>query len=145
MSLRVLIVESEPEDLLFLQEALTEIESGRYWSNWIHIEMLHAVALSGAMSVLNTEKVDVILLDLDLTDSRGMETFRRVEAAFPHIPILVLGSAEYDALSAGMMREGAQDYLRKEQVDCAPLAHALRNAIERHKFVTAARAGAMRR
>ncbi len=145
MNLRVLIVESEPEDLLFLQEALTEIESGRYWSNWVHIETLHAVTLCGAMGVLNTEPVDVVLLDLDLTDSQGVETFRRVAAAFPHIPIILLGSAEHDALSAGMMREGAQDYLLKEQVDCAPLAHALRHAIERHKFVTAARAGAMRR
>lgn len=145
MSLHVLIVESEPEDLLFLEEALTEIESGRYWSNWIHIETLHAVTLNGAMEVLKTEPVDVILLDLDLADSHGVETFRRVEAAYPQIPVIVLGGAEHDALSAGMMRAGAQDYLVKEQIDCAPLAHALRNAIERHKFLTASRAEAMRR
>ena len=145
MSLRVLIVESDPEDLLFLEDALTEIESGRYWSNWVHIETLHAITLNGAMALLGTEPVDIVLLDLDLTDSRGVDTFRRLEARFPEIPIIVLGTAEHDAVSAAMMREGAQDFLLKEQVDCAPLAHALRHAIERHKFVTAARAGAMRR
>ena len=117
--MRVLLVESESEDALFLRDVLAEIEEGRYWSNWVHIEMLHAPTWSDAAAILATESVDIILLDLDLADCQGVDTFRRSQA------------------------DGVQDFLLKKQVDCAPLAHAIRNAVERHRQLTAARAAAM--
>jgi PleD family two-component response regulator len=143
MNLRVLLVESDPEDLLFLQDVLNGIESGRYWSNWVHIEILYAAAWSEAAAILADQSVDAILLDLDLIDSQGAETFRRAQGAAPQIPIVLLMGREDEALAARMVREGAQDFLLKEQVDCAPLAHALRNAIERHRVLNAARASAI--
>jgi diguanylate cyclase (GGDEF)-like protein len=143
MSLRILLVESEPEDVLFLRDVLVEIEAGRYWNNWVHIEMLHAETLSEASTILASDPVDVILLDPDLADSQGTETFRRVHAAAERIPMILLLGIGDEATGVRLVREGAQDFLVKRQVDCAPLAHAIFNAIERHRLLTAVRAGAM--
>jgi diguanylate cyclase (GGDEF)-like protein len=142
--MRVLLVESESEDALFLRDVLAEIEEGRYWSNWVHIEMLHAPTWSDAAAILATESVDIILLDLDLADCQGVDTFRRSQAAAAHIPVVLLaGGSQDEAMATRLVRDGAQDFLLKKQVDCAPLAHAIRNAVERHRQLTAARAAAM--
>jgi two-component system cell cycle response regulator len=140
MNLRVLLVESEPEDVLFLREVLLEIESGGFWTNWVHIEVLHAMTSIEAVAILGNEPIDVILLDPNLTDSQGVDTFRRIQLAADRIPMLLLTGAEDDSIAVQMIREGAQDFLIKNEVDCAPLAHAIRNAMERHRMVAAMRA-----
>jgi diguanylate cyclase (GGDEF)-like protein len=143
--MRVLLIESEPEDALFLRDVLTEIGEGRYWTNWVNIEVLDARSWSEASAILSNEPVDIALLDLDLADSQGpnnqaMETFRRAQSAAPGIPMIVLVGAQEESLGLRLVRDGAQDFLVKKQVDCAPLAHAMRNAIERHRTLTASRA-----
>ena len=140
MSLRVLLVESDAEDVLFLQEALAEIEGGRYWSNWVRIEMLHADTWAKAGAMLANEDLDLLLLDLNLADTRGAETFRRAKAAASQVPVILLTCAEDAEVAARLVRDGAQDFLIKKQIDCAPLAHAMRNAIERHRLLSATRA-----
>jgi PleD family two-component response regulator len=140
--MRVLLVESESEDALFFQDVLAEIESGRYWDKWVHIETLHAATCSEAVAILGNETLDVILLDLDLADSQGIDTFRAAQAQAPEIPVVLLVGPESGELAARMVRDGAQDFLIKKQVDCAPLAHAIRNAVERHRLLMAARAAA---
>jgi diguanylate cyclase (GGDEF)-like protein len=143
MTLRVLLVESDVEDVLFLQEALTEIEGGRYWSNWVRIETLHADTWAKAGAILGNEALDLILLDLNLEDTRGAETFRRVQAAASQVPVILLTCAEDAEMAARLVREGAQDFLIKKQIDCAPMAHAIRNAMERHRLLSATRAASM--
>jgi diguanylate cyclase (GGDEF)-like protein len=142
MNVRVLLVESEPEDVLFLRDVLVEIEAGRYWSNWVHIDTLHAASCAEASAILANEPIDLILLDPDLSDSHGVATFRRVQAVAEQIPmILLLGpGADEAAMGVRMVRDGAQDFLMKRQLDCEPLAHAMCNAIERHRLLTATRA-----
>jgi PleD family two-component response regulator len=140
--MKVLLVESEPEDALFFQDVLAEIESGRYWDKWVHIETLHAATGGEAVAILGNETLDVILLDLDLADSQGIETFRAAQAQAPEIPVILLVGPEGGELAARLVRDGAQDFLIKKQVDCAPLAHAIRNAVERHRLLMAARAAA---
>src|SRR5439155_23718829 len=99
MSLRVLLVESEPEYALFLREVLVEIESGKYWSNWIHIEALSATSATEARAILVNESVDIIIMSPDLTDTRGVETFRRLQAIAPQTPIIVLAVPDEDCLA----------------------------------------------
>lgn len=142
MTLRVLLVESEPEDVLFLTDVLTEIEAGRFWSTWVHIETLAVSTWKEATAVLGNETIDVILLNPDIADSKGVETFRRVQAAAERIPVVLLVGPEDEAMAGRMIREGAQDFLIRKQVDCAPLAHAISGAIERHRLLAAVRAGA---
>jgi two-component system, cell cycle response regulator len=131
MSLRILIIESEPDDVLFLQDVLTEI----HWTNWVQTEILYATSWSAAAAILARQAVDVILLGLDPAD-----TFRRIQSVAERIPVVLLLASEDDG-AIRMLRDGAQDFLIKGQVDCEPLAHAIRNAIERHKLLTATRAG----
>lgn len=137
--MRVLLIESEPEDVLFLRDVLTEIGEGRYWNNWVNIEILHAGSWKEASAILSNEPVDIALLDLDLADSQGMETFRRAQSDAPGVPTILLLNGQEESLGLRLLRDGAQDYLVKREVDCAPLAHAMRNAIERHRTLTAAR------
>jgi len=142
MNLRVLVVESQPECALFLQDVLAETEEGRHWGTWVRVQTLHASTWSEAASMLLNEPVDVILLALDLTDSQGAETFRRAQAVAPQVPIILLIGELDDPLAGRMVRDGAQDFLIKKEVDCMPLVHAIRNAVERHRLLSAARAAA---
>lgn len=142
--MRVLVIESEPEDIVFLRDVLVEIGEGRYWNGWVNIEILEAASWTKASSILSSEPVDIILLDLDIVDSQGIETFRRAQLAARNVPMILLLSASEEMLGLRLVRDGAQDFLVKKQVDCAPLAHAMRNAIERHRLLTASRAASTR-
>jgi PleD family two-component response regulator len=130
--MRVLLIESDVEDVVFLRDVLTEIGEGHYWNNWVNMEILEAASWQKASAILSSEPVDIVLLDL--------ETFRRAQLAAGHIPMVLLVGASEEMLGLRLVREGAQDFLVKKQVDCAPLAHAMRNAIERHRLLTAVRA-----
>lgn len=138
--MRVLLIESEAEDVLFLRDVLTEIGDGGFWSTWVNIEVLHASSWSDASAILSEESLDLILLDLDVLDSQGIETFRRAQRAAQDIPMILLVGRCEEGLGVRLVRDGAQDFLVKKQIDCAPLAHAMQNAIERHRLLTAARA-----
>jgi PleD family two-component response regulator len=143
--MRVLLIESEPEDMLFLRDVLTEIGEGGYWNSWVNIEILHAGSWDEASAILSKEPVNIVLLDLDLPDSQGrgcqgIDTFRRAQLAAPDVPMVLLVSPTEESLGLRLVRDGAQDFLVKKQVDCGPLAHAMQNAIERHRTLTALRA-----
>lgn len=143
MTLRILIIEPDPEYLQFLREVLNEIEAGRYWSNWVHIETLDAACWEEAATILAKEPIDICLLDPQLPDSQWLETFHRAQAIARSIPMIVLAEQDGVEEAVRMVRDGAQDFLLKKQLDCAPLAHAMRNAVERHRVLNAARAAAM--
>jgi diguanylate cyclase (GGDEF)-like protein len=128
--MRVLLIESEQEDVIFLRDVLTEIGEGRYWKNWVSIEVLEAASWSEASAILASEQIDIVLLDLDIP------TFRLAQGAAQHIPMVLLVGESEESLGLRMVRDGAQDFLVKKQVDCAPLAHAMQNAIERHRLLT---------
>ena len=143
MTLRVLLAESRSEDTLFLNDVLTELDGARCWSDWVHLETSHAATWADTEAILATETVDILLLDPDLRDSQGAETFRRVQAAAPHVPVILLVEPSAISLAEHMVRDGAQDFLLKKEVDCEPLARAIRNAMERHRLLAAARATSM--
>jgi PleD family two-component response regulator len=139
--MRVLLIESEPEDVVFLRDVLMEIGEGRFGSKWVNISVLEANTWKEATGLLANHPVDVILLDLDLPDSQGIETFRRAQQSAQAIPVILLLGAYEESLGVQLVRDGAQDFIVKKQADCAPLAHAMENAVERHRLLAAARAG----
>ena len=143
MTLRVLLAESGTDDTLFLRDVLTDLDGARCWSDWVHVEALHAATWSDTATILAAEPVDILLLDPDLPDCQGAETFRRVQAAAPHVPVILLIEPAWTSLAERLIREGAQDFLLKKEVDCAPLARAMRNALERHRLLAATRATSM--
>ena len=143
MTLRVLLAESGTEDTVFLNEVLTELDGARCWSDWVHVETSHAATWTATAAILATDAVDILLLDPDLRDTQGSETFRRVQAAAPQVPVILLVEPSATSLAEHMVRDGAQDFLLKKEVDCEPLARAIRNAMERHRLLAAARATSM--
>ncbi len=135
---RVLLVESDPWDAGLVQEALDELEEQQYRKllPWV-MELYHAETLAEAIVALEQEAFDIILLNLDLTDSHALHTFLRVHPMSRTAPIVILCNAreEYTALAA--VREGAFSYLLKEDLDCLPLARTLRSAMERQQAIVA--------
>jgi len=97
----------------------------------------HNTTVTNAECMIEAEQrlaeraTDIILLDPGLPDAQGMEAVRRVQAAAPHIPLLVLTGRDDEALAARALQEGAQDYLIKGQVEGRGLLRALRYAAER--------------
>jgi len=136
--MRVLLIESAPEDAAFLRDVLMEIREGHYGSNWVNMEVLEATSWTQASAILQSRPVDIILLGMTV------ETFRHAQNAAPNIPIVLLVGTHEEALGLELIRDGAQDYLVKKHVDCAPLAHAMRSAIKRHHLLAASRAASTR-
>ena len=98
------------------------------------VETTSADCLAKGIELLREPQlVDVILLDLMLPDSEGLETFHSVHTAAGDLPIVLLTGVDDDEMGFRLVQEGAQDYLVKKQVNRDSLARSLRYAIERAK------------
>jgi two-component system NtrC family sensor kinase len=125
--INVLIVEDQPADVDLIRELLAFERAADY-------EFMHVTRIAAALECLATATVNVILVDLNLPDSTGVDTFRRVYQASPEIPVIVLsGVADRDVAMAAV-REGAQDYLVKDDITTKILTRAIRYAIERKRI-----------
>ena len=93
-------------------------------------EVIHARSMAAAETLLRQRGVDIILLDLQLPDAPGLGARRRAHAAAPRVPLVVLGTDD-DAVAAQALREGAQDYLIKSEIEPRGLLRSLRYALER--------------
>jgi DNA-binding response OmpR family regulator len=93
-------------------------------------EVLHARSMADAETLLAQHAVSIVLLDLQLPDARGLGAVRRAHAAAPRVPLVVLGIDD-DAMAAQALREGAQDYLVKVEIEPRGLLRSLRYALER--------------
>jgi diguanylate cyclase (GGDEF)-like protein/PAS domain S-box-containing protein len=123
-AMRLLLVEDNPGDARLLREMFNEQGSHS-------IVLMHAECMSQAEAHLATLAVDIVLLDLGLPDVQGLEAVRRAHAAAPRIPLVVLTGLDDESLGAQALREGAEDYLIKGQIETRGLLRALRYAIER--------------
>jgi diguanylate cyclase (GGDEF)-like protein/PAS domain S-box-containing protein len=98
-------------------------------------ELIHVATMTEAEACLRERPVDIVLLDLGLSDARGLETVRRARTAAPQVPLVVLTGTDDESLAAQALQEGAQDYLVKGQSDTYDssrwLPRALRYAVER--------------
>ena len=99
----------------------------------------HVSRLDAALVRLGNEHPDVVLLDLNLEDSAGYETFHRVRQATAKAAILVLSGSNDEELAIKTVREGAQDYIVKGSFDGRLLLRSIRYAIERKKSEEALR------
>jgi two-component system, cell cycle response regulator len=124
---RVLLVEDNPGDARLVKKALNEGARDEF-------TVQVAISLQQALESLApvAETFDVILLDLSLPDSQGLETYRAIHARHPAVPVLVLSGLNDESVALKAVNEGAQDFLRKSRVDSELLPRAIRYAIERH-------------
>ena len=124
--IHVLMLEDNPGDRRLIQEALKAGGASRFKLDW-------AERLSAGIEKLNAHKPDVIILDLSLPDSQGLETFTRVYAQAPDVPVVVLTGMTDEEVAVQAVRAGAQDYLVKSDAGGGTLVRALLYGIERHR------------
>jgi signal transduction histidine kinase len=124
--IRVLLVEGDPKFARMLRESLSGLTGSG-------ILAFLSGTLAETLTVLKHEKYHALLLNPLLSDSKGISTFLRVQAAVPNVPIVILTCHENEALALQAVRQGAQDYLVKSKVDGKILARVIRYAIERKR------------
>ncbi len=122
--IRVLLVEDNPADARLFREAIADTRR-------LPPLLTHVQRLDEAIEQLRTERFDVVLLDLSLPDSEGLDSIVRVHEKVPEIPIVILTGHDDEQLALQAVRAGAQDYLVKGQGDGNLLLRAMRYAIER--------------
>jgi len=135
--IHALLIEDDPDDVLLLKEALVEVGLGK-------IKLDHTDRLSRGLIQLGTQNYDVLLLDLNLPDSRGLETLITTVKRFPRLPIVVLSGLADDAITIEAVRRGAQDYLVKGELSGQLMLRVMRYAIERKQVEAVVRASETR-
>jgi two-component sensor histidine kinase/DNA-binding response OmpR family regulator len=120
----VLLIEDDPGYARLIREILKEAGAAQF-------DLAHAERLDEGLKRLGEEAFDVMLLDLNLPDSQGLDTFLRAYAQVPEVPIVVLTGLADEVLGVKAIQGGAQDYLVKGQVDSNLLERSIRYAIER--------------
>jgi serine phosphatase RsbU (regulator of sigma subunit) len=90
-----------------------------------------ASTLEGAITLLGSGRIDIVLLDLNLPDSRGLETFSKIQRVAPELPIIILSGLADEILAIESVRAGAQDYFVKGSMSVHVLVRAVRYALER--------------
>ncbi|UCG13358.1 MAG: diguanylate cyclase [Deltaproteobacteria bacterium] len=124
--IKALLVEDNLGDARLMREMLRESSEGKF-------ELTHVTRFGEAHQQLSEKHFDVVLLDLSLPDSSGLETFTRTQGLTDRVPIVVLTGLDDDETAIQAVQEGAQDYLAKAQVDGHLLVRSMRYAIERHR------------
>ncbi len=125
-SINVLLVEDSPADVRLLLEFLKEVPTNPF-------QVTQCDRLESALNNLIETRFDIILLDLTLPDSTGLETLVTIHHQVPAIPVVILTGLDDEIITLRAMQEGAQDYLVKGQVTGDLLVRSLRYAIERQR------------
>lgn len=123
----ILLLEDNPGDVRLIREHLAETLEGEH-----EVECVHRLAAGIDRAVAG--EIDLILLDLSLPDSSGLETFGKMQSAAPQVPIIVLTGLNDEAVATEAVRLGAQDYLVKGEGGANLLSRSIRYAIERKRL-----------
>ena len=128
-AIRTVLLEDDPGDAGLVQAYLAEEQDPT-------IELEHVERLADGLRQLDSQHFDVVLLDLNLPDSVGLETLGQVLKHSPSVPVVVLTGTEDLDQALKAVRGGAADYLVKAQIDGPTLIRAIRFAIERagHRY-----------
>jgi diguanylate cyclase (GGDEF)-like protein len=97
------------------------------------VAVTHAERVEDALALLDQQEFDVLLLDLSVPDTQGLETLDHIRTRCPALPVVVLTARDDEATAIRALRRGAQDHVVKGQADCKRLLRVVRYAIERHR------------
>ena len=123
----VLLIEDNAEHVELLERLVASAEE------LAGFRLQVADSLAAAAGELQRGGIGLILLDLTLPDSEGIETFVRIHECAPDLPVVVLSGINDASVAIETVHLGAQDYLVKAHVDHHLLARAMRYAIERKR------------
>lgn len=126
---QVLLIEDEPEEIEYFRRLLSKAKSSSFKQGF---EVIVAQSLENGLGLLSLNDIDVIFLDLMLTDSRGIKTLTGMLEAAPKLPIIVYTILDESA-AVKALELGAIGYLHKTEIDTNLLVYAIRSAIERQQ------------
>jgi diguanylate cyclase (GGDEF)-like protein len=122
----ILLVENNPSDVRLFRKSLTKAGTDKY-------KLTCTRQLGETIKRLDEKQFDIVIMDLSLPDSEGLNTFVSIRTHAPKVPVILLTSRYDEDLAVRTLQSGAQDYLIKGQVNGSMLSRSIRYAIERHK------------
>lgn len=125
--LSILVVEDDDLDFLLISRHLSQGKK--------RFELSHAISLGAALRELETRIFDVVLTDLNLPDSRGLDTVKALREHCGNAPMIVLTSVDDEAIEQAILAAGAQDFLIKGVSDSRWTRKAIEHAVQRQHFV----------
>lgn len=122
----VLVIEDDDVDFEIIERSLDKADG-------VSFQVEHAVRLIDGLNRLALGGIHLLLLDLGLPDSQGLETFQKAQAHSPHVPIIVLSGLDDQSLAVQAVSQGAMDYLVKGKMESGLLLRSIDYARARHK------------
>ncbi|HVS94839.1 MAG TPA: response regulator [Puia sp.] len=124
--LTILTVEDNPSDLFLVEHMLR--------SSGLSIRQLcSANSIREALTLLGDREIDVVLLDLTLPDSFGIQSFIQIKSVVQRIPVIILTGVSDTIVALEAIKEGAQDYLVKGELTESLLTKAIQYSMERKR------------
>lgn len=127
-SKKILLIENNPGDVFLINMLLAQAEDPVF-------DLTQVDSLGAALLRLDIDSFDIILVDLELSDSQGIDTLLHLQEKASDIPTVVLTDLEDDALAAQLVRQGAQDYLVKSKISQSWLRSTITLAIARAQSI----------
>src|SRR5665647_2537582 len=128
-TISILLIEDNAQDIRLIREMLKEIRFFNY-------DLVSAATLKDGCEQIQKNNFDIILLDLNLPDSTGQQTFQKVIDCCKEIPVVLITGNEDQELSVKLIMEGAQDYITKQSLNPAPLEKSIIYSIERQTLLS---------
>ncbi|MBZ0188346.1 MAG: response regulator, partial [Candidatus Obscuribacterales bacterium] len=126
LPIRALLIEDSPSDADMILDAVNDVEAVPVDIKWIS-------RLNDGIEYLADKPVDVILLDLSLPDSHGLDCVTKARRMAPGTPIVILTGRDDSSLALAALKKGAQDYLVKQTFDGPVIVKSMLYAIERQR------------
>jgi len=125
----ILLIEDNPGDIRLIKELLNEI-------TFLNYQLIIAETLKEGCEEIKKNDLILILLDLNLPDSSGIKTFDTVMNFAEKIPVVLVSGMQDVELSLSLIKEGAQDYITKQDLNSTLLGKTIQFAIERKKLLS---------
>ena len=126
--IRLLMFEDGPGDAFFLKKILSQAKGRQF-------DIEQVAQIEKGIEILSRGGFDMVLLDLDLKDSNGIESFLKVHSLYPEIPVVVMAAHDDEETAMLAVALGAQDYFPKTRLDPWFLERSLKYAVERNRLV----------
>jgi len=126
IEISILHVEDSNADAMLIKMALKQAANTQY-------ALTRVIDIASAVSFLKNNKVDVILLDLNLPDAQGLDSLKQLRIVAKNIAIVLLTGCDDEQSALMAIKNGAQDYLLKDELTAQNISRTIRYAIDREK------------